>query len=59
MLTNSLSFRTFDDLSQGENLDEFVYSQRQINQLVDEERDAMIALGKEPRVAIMGFSQGG
>ncbi|GAA5939284.1 alpha/beta hydrolase [Sporobolomyces koalae] len=52
------NIETFDDLSQGENLDEFVYSQRQINQLVDEERDAMIALGKEPRVAIMGFSQG-
>ena len=62
-LTDSLSLsfshcRTFDDLSQGENLNEFVHSQRQINELVEQERAKMIDEGKEPRIALLGFSQG-
>jgi len=58
-LSVSLSHRrTFDDLSQGENLNEFVHSQRQINELVDQERAKMIDEGKEPRIALLGFSQG-
>jgi len=39
-------------------LEEFVHSQRQINELVDQERAKMIEEGKEPRIALMGFSQG-
>ncbi|GAA5824292.1 hypothetical protein JCM5353_007010 [Sporobolomyces roseus] len=52
------NIETFDDLSQGEHLNEFVHSQRQINELVDQERAKMIEEGKEPRIALMGFSQG-
>lgn len=52
------NIESFDDLSQGENLDEFVHSQQQLNKLVDDERDKMEADGKEPRIALMGFSQG-
>lgn len=39
-------------------MDEFVHSQRQINELVDQERAKMIDEGKEPRIALLGFSQG-
>ncbi|GAA5950653.1 hypothetical protein JCM3765_000567 [Sporobolomyces pararoseus] len=52
------NIETFDDLSQGENLEEFVHSQQQLNKLVDDEREKMREAGKEPRIALMGFSQG-
>ncbi|GAA6014627.1 hypothetical protein JCM11491_000175 [Sporobolomyces phaffii] len=52
------NIETFDDLSQGENVDEFVHSQQQLNKLVNEEKAEMTRDGKEPRIALMGFSQG-
>ena len=33
-------------------------TQRQINELIREERQILIDAGKEPRIAIGGFSQG-
>ncbi|GAA5915121.1 alpha/beta hydrolase [Sporobolomyces salmoneus] len=52
------NIETFDDLSKGENIDEFIHSQQQLNKLVDEEKEKMRRDGKEPRIALMGFSQG-
>ncbi|GAA5979413.1 hypothetical protein JCM21900_002510 [Sporobolomyces salmonicolor] len=49
---------TFDDLYQGEDVEDFVHSQQQLNKLVDDERERMVREGKEPRIALMGFSQG-
>ncbi|GAA5855126.1 hypothetical protein JCM3766R1_003195, partial [Sporobolomyces carnicolor] len=52
------NIETFDDLSVGENVDEFVHSQQQLNRLVDREREAMVERGTEPRIVLAGFSQG-
>ncbi|GAA5865662.1 hypothetical protein JCM1840_003209 [Sporobolomyces johnsonii] len=49
---------TFDDLYQGEDVEDFVHSQQQLNKLVNDERERMVRDGKEPRIALMGFSQG-
>lgn len=35
-----------------------MHSQQQVNRLIEEERERLIAAGKEPRIVLMGFSQG-
>lgn len=52
------SGRDADDLHFDEDEQGMVESQRQINQLIREERDILIEAGKEPRIALAGFSQG-
>lgn len=41
-----------------EDVEGYVHSQQQLNLLIDEERARMVELGKEPRIVVMGFSQG-
>ncbi|GAA5885967.1 hypothetical protein JCM6882_004216 [Rhodosporidiobolus microsporus] len=50
---------TFDDLYQNEDVAGYAHSLQQINQLVEQERQLLISQGKEPRIAMLGFSQGG
>ncbi|GAA5850436.1 hypothetical protein JCM8547_001874 [Rhodosporidiobolus lusitaniae] len=50
---------TFEDLSYHEDVAGYVHSTQQINKLVDEERQRLVSAGKEPRIVLMGFSQGG
>ncbi|GAA6064587.1 hypothetical protein JCM10212_003763 [Sporobolomyces blumeae] len=52
------NIETFADLSTGENVDQFVHSQQQLNKLVDDEKALLARSGKEPRIVLMGFSQG-
>ncbi|GAA5909211.1 hypothetical protein JCM5296_000820 [Sporobolomyces johnsonii] len=58
LVLGALLAGTFDDLYEGEDVEEFVHSQQQLNKLVDDERARMVREGKEPRIALMGFSQG-
>ncbi|GAA6001364.1 hypothetical protein JCM10207_006627 [Rhodosporidiobolus poonsookiae] len=50
---------TFEDLYKNEDIAGYVHSQQQLNRLVDEERQKMALAGKEPRIVMLGFSQGG
>ncbi|GAA5820096.1 hypothetical protein JCM11251_005480 [Rhodosporidiobolus azoricus] len=50
---------TFDDLYQDEDIAGYAHSSQQLNQLVEQERELLISEGKEPRIVMMGFSQGG
>lgn len=50
--------RTFADLHQNEDEEGMIESQRQINQLIAEEQQALIRLDREPRIVLAGFSQG-
>ncbi|GAA5983939.1 hypothetical protein JCM10908_005984 [Rhodotorula pacifica] len=50
---------TFPDVYYHEDVEGYVHSQQQLNLLIDEERSRMAELGKEPRILVMGFSQGG
>lgn len=35
-----------------------IESQREINELIKAERDALTRIGREPRIVVAGFSQG-
>lgn len=35
-----------------------IESQREINELIRKERDALVRAGKKPRIVVAGFSQG-
>ncbi|BGP16366.1 hypothetical protein JCM10213_004908 [Rhodosporidiobolus nylandii] len=50
---------TFEDLYRNEDVAGYAHSQQQLNRLVAEERQRLVAKGKAPRIAMMGFSQGG
>ncbi|GAA6040226.1 hypothetical protein JCM8097_004193 [Rhodosporidiobolus ruineniae] len=50
---------TFDDLYKNEDIAGYTHSQQQLNRLIEEERQRLISQGKEPRIVLMGFSQGG
>ncbi|BGP08219.1 Acyl-protein thioesterase 1 [Rhodotorula toruloides] len=50
---------TFEDVYEDEDVKGYVHSQQQLNRLIDEERQRMVTAGKEPRIVLMGFSQGG
>lgn len=50
---------SFPDVYYHEDVEGYVHSQQQLNLLIDEERARMVELGKEPRIVVMGFSQGG
>ncbi|ORY89453.1 Phospholipase/Carboxylesterase-domain-containing protein [Leucosporidium creatinivorum] len=52
------NIETFADLHQNEDENGMIESQREINQLIQEERDALIRIGREPRIVVAGFSQG-
>lgn len=49
---------TFEDLYYDEDVDGMRESQREINELIQEERAAMEKKGQEPRIVVAGFSQG-
>lgn len=49
---------SFPDVYHLEDVEGYVHSQQQLNRLIDDERARMVALGKEPRIVLMGFSQG-
>lgn len=49
---------SFPDVYHNEDVEGYVRSQQQLNQLIDDERARMVELGKEPRIVLMGFSQG-
>jgi len=50
--------RHLDDLYEDEDVDGFLESARQIHHLIDHERELLRRAGKQPRVAVSGFSQG-
>lgn len=57
-LTCCLLNSTFEDVYEDEDVKGYVHSQQQLNRLIDEERQRMVTAGKEPRIVLMGFSQG-
>ncbi|GAA5996552.1 uncharacterized protein JCM10292_003047 [Rhodotorula paludigena] len=50
---------SFEDIYDNEDVVGYMHSQQQVNRLIEEERERLIAAGKEPRIVLMGFSQGG
>ncbi|TNY18290.1 Phospholipase/carboxylesterase, partial [Rhodotorula diobovata] len=50
---------TFDDIWGDEDVVGYTHSQQQLNQLIDDERREMLESGKEARIVLLGFSQGG
>ncbi|GJN90592.1 hypothetical protein Rhopal_003604-T1 [Rhodotorula paludigena] len=49
---------SFEDIYENEDVVGYIHSQQQVNRLIEEERERLIAAGKEPRIVLMGFSQG-